>query len=313
MNARDAVGTVDPVPTVSPASGSPASLTGPPAALAGSPSSTVPLATGPFADRLRWWRTRARLSQVDLAGVADVSSRHISFLETGRSRPSREMVLHLARHLDVPVRHRNELLTAAGFAPAYPDRPLDDAAMADLRRVVRLHLDNHEPFPAVCVDGHWNLLDANAAAGLFLTGVAPELLAPPVNVMRLSLHPDGIASRVNNFDPYAAHLVDQLRAQLARSADPTLAELVDEVTAYPAVVAALARRAETGASYPADGPTGRGPLLAMEVALDDVTLSLVTTIATLGAPRDVTSSELAIEAFYPADDVTEAWLRDAAG
>jgi transcriptional regulator with XRE-family HTH domain len=144
-----------------------------------------------FSEQLRWWRTYRRFSQLDLAGLAGVSAKHLSYLETGRSTPSPEMVLHLARHLDVPAREQNALLLAAGYAPRYPERSLDDDAMADVRRVVDLQLRHHEPYPAICVDRRWDLLAANDAAWAFVDGVAPELAEPPINVMRLSLHPEG--------------------------------------------------------------------------------------------------------------------------
>lgn len=253
--------------------------------------------SSPFADHLRWWRHHRRLSQLDLAGLADVSAKHISFLEVGRSQPSREMVLHLAASLDVPLRHRNELLAAAGFAPAYRTDALDEHSMADVRRVVSLHLEHHEPFPAVCVDRHWNVLDANDAAGLFLERVDPALLAGPINVMRLSLHPDGLSRLVQNFDRYAAHLVEQLRAQVSRTLDAGLAELLDEVTGYPNVPDAQSHLG-----------TDTGPMLPLVLDVDGTELSFVSTIATIGAPNDVTTAELAIEAFYPGDDTTRTWL-----
>lgn len=257
--------------------------------LAGSPS--------PFAAHLRWWRHHRRLSQLDLAGVAGVSAKHISFLEIGRAHPSREMVVHLARSLDVPLRHRNDLLIAAGFAPAYRTGSLTDDSMADVRSVVQLHLGHHEPFPAVCVDRRWDVLDANGAASVFLEDVAPALLEPPVNVVRLSLHPDGLYPRVRNFEEYASHLLDQLRSQLAHTMDDALGELLDEVDTYPNLPRAQKR-----------DPNGSRPMLPLLMTADGADLTLITTITTIGAPTDATTSELAIEAFYPGDETTRSWL-----
>jgi transcriptional regulator with XRE-family HTH domain len=250
-----------------------------------------------FGEQLRWWRTYRRMSQLTLAGLAGVSAKHLSYLETGRSTPSPEMVLHLARHLDVPAREQNALLLAAGYAPRYPERSLDDDAMSDIRRVVDLQLRHHQPYPAVCVDRRWALLAANDAAWVFVDGVAAELLEPPVNVMRLSLHPGGLAPRIRNFASYAAHLLAQLRAEAARTADRRLADLVDEITGYPTMtpVAGSVRALDHTSA-----------VLPLRIAIGGEELSFITTIATIGAPQDVTTSELAIEAFYPADDTTAA-------
>jgi transcriptional regulator with XRE-family HTH domain len=250
-----------------------------------------------FGEQLRWWRSYRRLSQLDLAGLAGVSTKHLSYLETGRAAPSPEMVLHLARHLDVPNREQNALLLAAGYAPRYPERSLDDASMADVRRVVDLQLRHHQPYPAVCVNRRWDLLAANDAAWGFVDGVAAELLEPPINVMRLSLHPGGLAPRVRNFASYAAHLLAQIRAEVARTADRRLAELADEIAAYP-TVAGIA-----GTIHPSDHTSA---VLPLRIQIDGRELSFITTIATIGAPQDITTSELAVEAFYPADDTTAA-------
>jgi transcriptional regulator with XRE-family HTH domain len=257
----------------------------------------VPESPQGFGEQLRWWRTYRRLSQLDLAGLAGVSAKHLSYLETGRSTPSPEMVLHLARQLDVPTRQQNALLLAAGYAPRYPERSLDDAAMADVRRVVDLQLRHHQPYPAACVDRRWDLLAANDAAWAFVEGIAPELLEPPINLMRLSLHPGGLAPRVRNFATYAAHLLAQLHAEAARTADRRLAELIDEIAAYPTMTGVA------GTLRPLDHTS---PVLPLRIQVGDQELSFITTIATIGAPQDVTTSELAIEAFYPADDTTAA-------
>lgn len=254
-----------------------------------------------FGDQLRWWRAQRRLSQLDLAGRAEVSTRHLSFLETGRSRPSREMVVHLAEVLDVPLRERNRMLTGAGFAPVYGERSLDDAALAQVRGALEAVLAGHEPYPAVVVDRHWNLVDANAPASLFLADVAPELLEPPVNVMRLSLHPDGLAPNIENLAQYAQHVLWRLRRQHERTADPVLGALLDEIAGWapPEAVA-----------VPVGDP---GVVLPMRYRYRGEVLDLFSTVAVFGAPLDVTLDDVAIEAFYPADDASAARLRSLAG
>ena len=194
---------------------------------------SAPLGVG---DLLRDWRQRRRLSQLDLSNEAAVSARHLSFVETGRSKPSRELVLHLAEHLDVPLRERNSLLMAAGYAPVYRERSLDDAEMDPVRGALDMILAGHEPYPAVIVDRLWNLVTANAAAlSLFATGVAPHLLEPPVNVVRLGVHPDGLAPRTRNLAEFSEHLLVRLQRQLAVSPDAELQALYDEVLTYPGV------------------------------------------------------------------------------
>src|SRR3954469_21970511 len=186
---------------------------------------------------LKEWRHRRRMSQLDLAVEADVSPRHLSFVETGRSRPSRELLLHLAEHLDVPLRDRNTLLLAAGFAPAYRETGLDAGEMAPVRDALEKILAGHEPFPAVIVDRHWNLVSANRPAMAVLTdGVDPDLLAPPVNALRVSLHPRGMAPRIANLDEWSAHLLTRLHRQHMATADPELGRLYDELREYPGVV-----------------------------------------------------------------------------
>src|SRR3954468_10755516 len=182
---------------------------------------------------LRDWRQRRRMSQLDLALDAGVSARHLSFLETGRSRPSREMVLRLAEELDVPLRDRNRMLLAAGFAPAFQERPLEAPEMEPVRRAVAQVLTGHEPFPAAVVDRWWNLVAANRNVSLFLEGVAPRLLGPPANVLRVSLHPEGMAPRIANLAEWRGHLLDRLRREVAATADEALAELLAEVEGYP--------------------------------------------------------------------------------
>ncbi len=189
--------------------------------------------TRPVGTLLREWRQRRRLSQLDLACEADISARHMSFLETGRSQPSREMVLHLAERLEIPLRERNVLLHAAGYAPMFPQRALDDPALAAARRAVDLVLAGHAPYPALAVDRHWTLVASNAAVAPLLTGVAPALLQAPLNVLRLSLHPDGLAPRIANLRQWRAHLLERLRQQIEVSADPALEALREELQGYP--------------------------------------------------------------------------------
>jgi transcriptional regulator with XRE-family HTH domain len=251
-------------------------------------------------DLLRGWRQRRRLSQLDLSSEAAVSARHLSFVETGRSRPSRELVLHLAEHLDVPLRERNSLLLAAGYSPAYAERSLEESSMDPVREVLDRILRGHEPYPAVIVDRSWDLVSANAPAlRLFTEGVAAHLLEPPINAYRLGLHPDGLARRVRNLPEYSQHLVTQLRRDAALSGDAGLVELLEEVRAYPGVV---------------DGPaelTDPAQLLFLPMELeqpDGTVLSLFSTISTFGTALDVTLAELSIEQFFPADDATRAAL-----
>lgn len=259
-----------------------------------------PLGRAGVGDLLRDWRQRRRLSQLDLSNEAAVSARHLSFVETGRSKPSRELVLHLAEHLDVPLRERNTLLLAAGFAPAFPERSLDDAEMDPVRTALDLILSGHEPYPAVIVDRRWDLVTANAAAlSLFTEGVDPALLEPPVNVYRLGLHPDGLAPRVRNMAEYSAHLLTRLQRDVAMSGDPALVALLEEVRGYPGVA--------LGAPVTADPAT----MLFLPMRMTgpgDQELSFFSTIATFGTALDVTVAELSIEAFFPADDVTKAAL-----
>ncbi|MBA3448797.1 MAG: helix-turn-helix transcriptional regulator [Pseudaminobacter sp.] len=249
---------------------------------------------------IREWRTRRRMSQLDLALEADISQRHLSFVESGRAAPSREMVLHLAEQLAVPLRQRNHLLLAAGFAPSFAERALDDPSLGPARAAVELVLKGHEPYPAIAVDRHWNLIAGNAAIAPFLEGVAePSLLTPPVNVLRLSLHPGGLAPRIVNLNEWRAHLIERLKRQNDAVADPVLAELERELLSFPG------------------RPTSARPAQPDPVAIahplrlrhGDMVLSFITTITVFGTPLDVTLSELAIESFFPADAATAELLR----
>jgi transcriptional regulator with XRE-family HTH domain len=244
------------------------------------------------------------MSQLDLATQAEVSPRHLSFVETGRSRPSRELVLHLAEHLDVPLRDRNELLTAAGFAPLYRQSALDDPTLTSVRTAISVILANHSPLPAFVIDGGWQLIDANEAVADFLPLIDPALTEPPMNVIRASLHPDGLSRWIVNFPEYAAHVVERLRRQLAATSDPSLGALLDEVCAYPQVANALA-------GAPTAGPLAA--VLPMHFRLPDGTeLRYFSTMTVFGSPLDVTIAELAIESFFPADEPTAAFYgRDA--
>jgi transcriptional regulator with XRE-family HTH domain len=248
---------------------------------------------------LRRWRDQRRLSQLELALEADVSTRHLSFLETGRSQPSREMVVRLAEHLDVPLRERNDLLLAAGFAPAYAETEMDDARMTVVRAAVRQVLAGHEPFPALVVDRHWEMLEANAGVAFLLDGVAPEQLAPPVNALRLSLHPDGLAPRIVNLAEWRAHILDRLRRQVVATADPQLATLLAELRAYPGD--------DPSAGHPVPGR--EDIIVPLRLRHDGGELAFMSIVSTFGTPLDITVQELSIEAFFPADAHTAAVLR----
>jgi transcriptional regulator with XRE-family HTH domain len=249
---------------------------------------------------LRDWRQRRRLSQLDVALEAAVSARHLSFVETGRSRPSRELVLHLAEHLGVPLRERNALLLAAGYAPFYGESRLDADELAPVREALEKILAGHEPYPAIVVDRRWNLVSANRPALAILSdGVAPELLAPPANALRATLHPDGLAPRIGNLAEYSAHVLDRLRRELAVSGDPDVRALYEELRGYPGVVDDAAPHdpgRDLFVPLVLRGPTGRD-------------LRFFSTVATFGTALDITVAELAIESFFPADAETAAALR----
>jgi len=250
---------------------------------------------------LRAWRQRRRRSQLDLALDAEVSQRHVSFVESGRASPSREMLLRLAEQLDVPLRERNTLLLAAGYAPLYPERPLDDRGMHAVRNAVDLILRAHGPYPALAVDRHWTLVAANAAVTALMAGIAdPAQLAPPVNVLRLSLHPHGLAPHIANLAEWRAHLLERLRRQVQASADPVLASLLAEL-------AALNPPPGWRDADSVQHPPG-GLVVPLELDTAEGRLSLMSTTTVFGTPVEVTLSELAIEAFYPADEATAGRL-----
>ena len=252
-------------------------------------------AVEPVGTLLRGWRERRRLSQLALATEAGISQRHLSFVESGRSAPSRGMILRLAEHLAVPLRARNALLAAGGFAPVYAERTLDDPDLDAARHVVERVLAGHEPCPALAVDRHWDLLAANGPAQALLGLVDAALWPPPVNVLRLSLHPAGLAPRIVNLGQWREHALARLGRQVEASADPVLAALREELAAYPHPDARDA------------GGVGEGcGRLAVPLRLDtgDGLLSFISTTTVFGAPLDVALAELAIESFFPADEAT---------
>ena len=254
-------------------------------------------------DVLREWRQRRRFSQLDLAMEAEISTRHLSFVESGRASGSREMLLRLAENLDMPLRARNRLLVAGGYAPIFTEQPLDAPDMAAARSAVEAVLKGHEPYPALAIDRHWTLVLANAAIAPLLTGVDSALLAPPVNVLRLSLHPAGLAPRIENLGAWRRHLLDRLQAQIADSGDPVLADLLVELRAYPS----RAERQRPAPAHPIAVP------LRLRDPSNGAIWSFLSTTTVFGTPTDITLSELALECFYPADQETRAVLLAAQG
>lgn len=254
---------------------------------------------------LRAWRERRRVSQLELALRADSSARHISFVETGRSRPSEEMVLRLAEHLDVPVRERNSLLLAAGYAPRYPETPLDDPALGALREGLERLIQGYEPYPALVVDATYTVVAANRGITMLLDGVPESLLQPPLNAMRLTLHPEGMAPRIRNLGEWRGHLLTQMERQIALHRSEPLRALYEEVAAYPAP-----ETVDDG-EQPADSVPYFA--LPMRIEHDGRVLSFVSSISTFNTPMDVTVSELAIETFLPADPATAKYLHALGG
>src|SRR6202163_1750597 len=247
-------------------------------------------------DHLREWRQRRHLSQLDLAGDAEISARHLSFVETGRAAPSREMVVKLAERLEVPLRERNVLLVAAGYAPAYPQRTLDDPALKSARAAIDLVLKAHEPNPALAYDRHWNLVTANRMVAPLLEGVPERLLGQPFNILRLAFHPEALAARTVNLAEWCGHLLERLHRQCEATADPELIKLYSELKAYPIP----ARSAPLSTDSVA---------LPFKMRLDGETLSFFSTTMIFGTPVDITLSELAVETFFPADDLTAERMR----
>jgi transcriptional regulator with XRE-family HTH domain len=254
----------------------------------------------PIGRLLREWRQRRHLSQLALATSSSISQRHISFVESGRAMPSRELVLALARALEIPFRERNELLLAAGFAPIYRERPLDAPALQPARLAIELVLRAHEPFPALAIDRHWQLIMANAALAPLLARVHPDLLRPPVNVLRISLHPAGLAPQIVNFREWREHVLSRVETQVRLSRDPVLAALHEELSALGVL--------HTEPSTPGDSPLA-GVAIPLQLETDRGRLSFLSTTTVFGTPVDITLAELAIEAFLPADEATAAALR----
>jgi transcriptional regulator with XRE-family HTH domain len=263
-------------------------------------TSTIGSTIGPL---MRDWRTRRGRSQLDLSLDVGVSTRHLSYVETGKSRPSPELVLAVAEHLEVPLRERNTMLLAAGFAPRYSDRGLDAPAMRPIVAALQRMLDAHDPYPGVVIDRQWNVVLANEAVTALTAGLPPEVLEPPVNVFRMCLHPAGLAERTVNFAEWADYLLRQLRRTIVLTGDAGLAAIEQEVLAFPNVARLPRRHAQTGDSEPA-------LLIPFELRVDEErTLSFFTTLTTFGTPLDVTLDELSVELFFPADDVTDRAVR----
>ena len=246
---------------------------------------------------LRTWRERRRLSQLELAGAADISARHMSFLETGRSVPSRAMLLRLAERLEIPLRERNALLLSAGYAPMYAERRLEDPALEQARKAIHLVIEGHRPYPALAIDRHWTLVASNSMLNVLLGGIDPRLLQPPVNVLRLGLHPQGVAPRVVNYTQWRAHTLMRLRQQIAATADPVLIELLAELESYPLVSTPEKEPKDDGVDY-------GGVVVPFRLRTDYGVLSFFGTTTVFGTPLDITLAELAIESFFPADPRT---------
>jgi transcriptional regulator with XRE-family HTH domain len=249
---------------------------------------------------LREWRSRRRVSQLDLALDAEISARHLSFVESGRSTPSRDLLLKLAERLSMPLRARNRLLLSAGYAPLHPEAAFDAPELNEIRQTVEAILTGHMPFPAIAVDGRWTLLQANRAAKALFEEIDPSMLAPPINVLRLSLHPQGLAPRIKNLGEWRHHVLERLRVQIDGSGDPFLAELYGELSASPAP--------------PAPGESRTHPLLAVPLEMrmpgSDRVLRFISTTTVFSTATSVTLSELALECFYPADVETRAALME---
>ncbi|MFG2497705.1 helix-turn-helix domain-containing protein [Streptomyces sp. NPDC048441] len=255
---------------------------------------------------LRGWRERRKVSQLELALRADSSARHISFIETGRSRPSEEIVLRLADHLDVPMRDRNALLVAAGYAPRFRETPLDDPSMGALREGLEQLLRGYEPYPALIVDATYNVIAANRGIAMIIDGIPEHLLQPPLNAMRLTLHPEGLAPKIRNLREWRGHLLDQMDRQIALQRSAALRAVYEEVAAYPV--------ADPGAdTFDAGGEPGGMPYFALPLRIehDGHLLSFTSSISTFNTPMDVTVAELAIETLLPADPATVKYLQSS--
>jgi transcriptional regulator with XRE-family HTH domain len=248
---------------------------------------------------LRDWRQRRRLSQLNLACDAEISARHLSFLETGRALPSREMILRLAEQLEIPIRERNVLLVAAGFVPDFPERQLNDPALAPASDAIALTLEAHKPYPAFALDRQWRIVASNAAFPELFEGVAQELLTPPMNALRISLHPRGLAPRIANLGVWRAHLLHRLRRQIDLTADTALMDLQRELLSYPAPPELIANRLDEA-------------IVPLQIHVAGKLLSFFSTTMIFGTPADITLSELALEFFFPANAETAAIVRSFA-
>ncbi len=251
-------------------------------------------------EHLREWRQRRHLSQLDLAVEAEISARHLSFVETGRAAPSREMVLRLAERLDVPLRERNVLLVAAGFAPAFPQRSLDDPMLKSARQAIDLVLKAHEPNPALAYDRHWNLVTANRMVAPLLDGIPERLLGRPFNILRLAFHPEALAPRTVNLAEWCGHLLERLHRQCEATADPVLIKLYNDLKAFPLPASSAPLLPDNNVAIP------------LKLRHNGEVLSFISTTMVFGTPVDVTLSELALETFFPADDLTAARMRQMA-
>ena len=250
-------------------------------------------ATPAVGQLLREWRERRRISQLDLSIQAEISARHLSFVETGRSQPTPGMILRLSEQLDVPLRERNALLLAGGYAPAYPEHSLDEPELTRLRAALRQILTGHEPYPALVINRWWDMLDGNAAVAVLIDGCDPALLTPPINALRVSLHPDGMASRIVNLPEWRAHVLERLDRQVRATRDPRLTELLSELSGYP--------------GGEAERPEPTDVAVPLRLRHNGKELAFFSMTAVVGAPLDVTVAEVAIESFYPADaDTAEA-------
>lgn len=259
-----------------------------------------------FGRLLRGWRNRRSLSQLALAAEAEISQRHLSFIESGRSAPSREMILRLGKSLDMPLREKNALLVSAGFAPVYQERRPDDPAVKSVTVAVAAILRGHEPFPALALDRQWTMLDANRAIDPLIAGVDEKLLRPPVNVLRLSLHPDGLAPRIINFREWRAHVLDRLSRQIDNAADPVLIALRDELGSYPVPPGTRPWR-------PGEQLAFAGIAVPLQLKCEDRLLCFLSATTVFGSAYDIRLSEMAIETFLPADEQTMNFLVAARG
>jgi transcriptional regulator with XRE-family HTH domain len=259
--------------------------------------------TQPIGALLRNWRQRRRLSQLEFACEAEISTRHLSFLETGRAQPSRDMVLLLAEKLDVPLRERNTLLLAAGYAPVFSQKQLTDPSLELVRKAIDVVLVGHEPYPAIAIDRHWTLVASNSVVSPLLVGIDPMLLQPPVNVLRYTLHPGGLAPRIANYGEWRLHMFDKLRRLIELTADPVLIDLLRELREYPPPCGAAMTSVQT------ERPRF---VIPFQLVSDAGVLSFFSTTTTFGTPMDITLSEISLECFYPADAQTTETLRTMA-